>query len=436
MITQIRYKITEIRERGFVHRRQTRQVFGEAGQSLAELAIFASIFLFVLSVLVQYGLRMNYQQESDMVVFRKALSEAVTLAVRGQASQVVTVEDKDFPDVVDTSGMSYRHPIVSNAGVTWSTDLMGDFTKSDLPRMKLDINGEEIVGASGELQTAGERPVDTHLGFSGFSSLNGKPIPDHRRVLFMREPTEVTCENPNLPDDCVDMHVSEVNKDGRSWKWVKKDKAFILGKRNQNVDGHCVHPGDDRIYKDIYVKMANERLLNKMAEVDPYGGDGWPFFKCTAWKNFVCVRWECEEDKECNEELIIKVNVSYYPVNPPNSDCCKWNSPDGCENWYFVYSLTVFDFDQGDIDLTYDDRDIAAGRPMQGIQPGYAKDISSKRYLRREENYPEEPDAIRTVDAVDETQTITRNVILNPGPIEHQSEFKEQRAFEWLTPNN
>jgi len=119
--------------------------FNKKAQSLTELATFGSILLLVLSFLISYGMRYNYQQDMQMRAFRTALSEAYTNANnRPDATASITlIEDKHVPDPRDMFGAGNIVPVQAGAEVTWGNTLREEIkSNADLPRIKYVINNQ------------------------------------------------------------------------------------------------------------------------------------------------------------------------------------------------------------------------------------------------------------------------------------------------------
>lgn len=109
------------------------------GQALAELAIFGSILLFCLAMLIQYGLDANYQQQAQMEAFRKTQRIAFYRDGPASSTSFILVKDKPTPDPRDQWGIAERNPIVAGGNnVTWNTNLAGDYVKlyTDTPDAK------------------------------------------------------------------------------------------------------------------------------------------------------------------------------------------------------------------------------------------------------------------------------------------------------------
>jgi hypothetical protein len=96
-------------------RTENRRPLTEIGQALIELAVFGTFFLMILGVLLNYGLRYNYQQKAQMTAFRRALKIASD-PNRGSGSAMV-MEDHSIPDPSDMFGVGTVTPIIASASV-------------------------------------------------------------------------------------------------------------------------------------------------------------------------------------------------------------------------------------------------------------------------------------------------------------------------------
>lgn len=99
------------------------------GQALTELAVFGSILLFCLAVLVQYGLQANYQQQLQMEAFRRAQKMAFERSGPNSAASLVLIKDKPFPDPRDQFGFAERNTVAAGEGVVWDTDQSAQYVK-------------------------------------------------------------------------------------------------------------------------------------------------------------------------------------------------------------------------------------------------------------------------------------------------------------------
>ncbi|MCX5707807.1 MAG: hypothetical protein NTY14_02310 [Candidatus Omnitrophica bacterium] len=97
---------------------------GNKGQSLAEVAVFGSLLLMVLAYMVSQGVSFNYEQETKMEAFRRAMQKASASNV--PKAQVVDVrKDVETPDPTDMFGLGGRSTVQARTGaqgVYWSNN--------------------------------------------------------------------------------------------------------------------------------------------------------------------------------------------------------------------------------------------------------------------------------------------------------------------------
>lgn len=102
------------------------------GQALIELAVFGTIFLLVLGVMISYGLRYDYSQEAQMRAFRTALKIA---ANRNYGTGTyMTLQEKHIPDPLNPYG----------AGSTMTVQGSASVTRDYLAYAPPEIDGNEI----------------------------------------------------------------------------------------------------------------------------------------------------------------------------------------------------------------------------------------------------------------------------------------------------
>ena len=116
-----------------------------SGQSLLELALFGSILLMLIGVMVSYGLRYNYQQKIMMSAFRKALNESAAPERGGQAS-VTVVSDEHIPNPANPFAIGSVSPFMSGANVVRNYKMHESAdTDEELPRTTIEIQGEQYT---------------------------------------------------------------------------------------------------------------------------------------------------------------------------------------------------------------------------------------------------------------------------------------------------
>lgn len=116
------------------------------GQATLELAIFGSILIMLLGVLINYGLKYNYQQQVMQQAFREALaSAAVSMNPHTPISVSHSlVKDKHIPVPADPFAVGSILPSSSGASVTRNYELMKtpDY-EDELPQTVINVQGTQ-----------------------------------------------------------------------------------------------------------------------------------------------------------------------------------------------------------------------------------------------------------------------------------------------------
>ncbi len=133
------------------------------GQALIEVTLFGSLALVALSLLIQYGLRMNYQQELEQQTFRRALlyakcedednhfmpsvrcgASTTTGQPESAATSLQQFRDRQMPSPTLGFGIMPRVTTSAASTVTWGERLtqLGD-ERSSQARIVLQLNGNE-----------------------------------------------------------------------------------------------------------------------------------------------------------------------------------------------------------------------------------------------------------------------------------------------------
>jgi hypothetical protein len=110
--------------------------FKQKGQSILELAIFGSILIGLLGILINYGLKFNYQQKAMMQAFRQAYNASQ------EGGSYTLIVDKHIPDPANAFGFGSVSNIASSAGVTRNYHMQEVAENYDeLPQMIIEIKG-------------------------------------------------------------------------------------------------------------------------------------------------------------------------------------------------------------------------------------------------------------------------------------------------------
>ncbi|GEM_PF-4725184 len=118
-------------------------------QSLLELAIFGSLLIMLLGVLINYGLRYNFQHQVSWRVFRQALYDAEYSAQDNKPSSVSSIMIKDIhvPDPSSPTGIGQIFPVASSA-----TSPIRSHRLYENPENALELNRMDIHVSDGKYQ--------------------------------------------------------------------------------------------------------------------------------------------------------------------------------------------------------------------------------------------------------------------------------------------
>ncbi|MBI4322869.1 MAG: hypothetical protein HY596_01190 [Candidatus Omnitrophica bacterium] len=151
------------------------------GQALLELAIFGSLFILVLGVLLNYGLNADYSQRAKMEAFRQALALSSDSNITGGGSYALA-KDRYIPNPSNPFALGSDIPVSESGSVIrdFRLDETAD-TVSELPRVNITVNGEpfDCPSAGTGCTTAGFRTepltgsLDRYQEVYGSSNVNG-----------------------------------------------------------------------------------------------------------------------------------------------------------------------------------------------------------------------------------------------------------------------
>jgi hypothetical protein len=117
-------------------------VFNIKAQALTELAVFGSIILLLLGILLNYGLRYNYQQQIMQRAFRTAYGSAGAADSPDQpiSTQHVLVRDIHIPDPQNPFAVGSLNPVMGSASLMRSFSANFPENSDELPALLMDIN--------------------------------------------------------------------------------------------------------------------------------------------------------------------------------------------------------------------------------------------------------------------------------------------------------
>lgn len=346
----------------------------KSGQSLVELAAFGSILLLCLSMLIQYGMRANYQQNLQMQAFRKALRAAYYKSGPAAGTSITMVHDKAIPDPRDHWGIAERRPVTASASATWDShiqanyieDFASDPSPNDLPRTIIEIN-DTLALAEASISDGGIDNIGP--GDGAFTLANYITDGCHGSITMVLENPRRTAQR-------------------REYRSVVINCEHILVKNRRTSD-------EDPGIEYAYVKIDGLVHTVLTADID---GDG-------ELETVIAVRG----DQACDSE----------------GYCGR------LAQWQYI------DHQSGDIDSKYmavspweTDKADASLAAVQGLVGDYTIEKTYHNILVNTETPVTSTSATHYLDAA---QSITRIIRLNDGSeLTYVTEFRpETSSFEW-----
>lgn len=338
------------------------------GQSAVELAIFGSIFLFCLGVLISYGMSYNFQQRQMMQAYKETRQKSYDIIDAGNkgpfaSADMVVINDKHIPDPQDAWGIGGFQPVGNSYGISVSNRLYSSANYGDLdqlPRIYFKINGQELKSPSD--------PQRLGYTIANFDSYNS-PFP----VLTMK--ISDLLDKFKLTDRSIDSTPNE--GDGINYRYID----FYIDK---DEDGNPC---------DVCFNSQDELANCADGESRKFDDDGDPD---TEEVVLLARGMSADFNGDNSEEIIVGFN----------KDQSVGEDKDG-KPIYRVTTIYVMDYTLGDMDTTLDteDRDINL-RP--GLRPGYNKVATYNKSLSTtsaDGNYS-------STEAVDYSEQIKRTINL------------------------
>lgn len=176
--------------------------FSKKAQALLELAVFGSIIIMLIGILINYGLRYNLQVKSMQDAYRKALKYA-SEAVNGESPSsvsYVSIEDIHIPDPSNPFAIGAIIPISASASVTRNPKMDETANEIDqLPRIAIDIKGSSCPGSY--LSPKGSPPPCYYLaaGFREEQNVDENYIEKYKEIYGDVEETDGICLGGMIP---------------------------------------------------------------------------------------------------------------------------------------------------------------------------------------------------------------------------------------------
>lgn len=481
------------------------------GQTATELAIFGSILVFVIGVLISYTVAFNSNLQLQMEAFRMAMetshgidgyevSEDIPLARR--KATIIYIQDRDYPDISNAFGIMGRSAVSAQASLAFNRYLYYVQTDNpkDLPVIDMYINGRQFSFTTARYKEVTCRvdpcedreypddytPIDS-IKKDFFQQFNqGKPLP--RITVRMAEgskESKFTGGPTNVNDDACNV---------TGWAAYKGDisTAWRLCPANQGLpdtySSFCDYPGDGIARIKSYWNRSG-RNFTESADVDcdgkeeevlgcyargpnrwnasespgingceendwPVGDPSWHYqeecrkdasqcIACaltgTTKKISILPWWGCNHNDKvdcCQYAWFNPLHQNHWPTkngfpfpgNPEGTietlvehdavaQCaalykgCLINAGIDPNDPTNKTLIKVYDYQEGEIDLTIDDFDLTHGKPRQGIISESKAEyrVEPGTVLEKQEDLRK----IKNITQVKRTDIITRIILLN-----------------------
>lgn len=230
-----------------------------AGQALLELAIFGSLVIMLLGVLVSYGLRFGFQQEAQQEAFREAYKGARAWGEcpedetcdKPSAVSYTVIKDRHIPNPSDIWGFGAVSTVsASEGGITASYNLAAaPETGEELPVMTLNFQAYEngnLINKEQSFRTA---------GLLDFKNIEEEAVEKYETIYgSIVSETEGEClekiVNPNNgQEECIRSTKNIRVMDGAAGEIV--DYAGAIRQCRQFINEHvCVYDCDKGKSKD------------------------------------------------------------------------------------------------------------------------------------------------------------------------------------------
>jgi hypothetical protein len=299
-------------------------------QALVELAVFGSILLFCVAILIQYALDGNYSQQTQMEAFRKALRLAYYKSGPADSSSIVLVKDKPIPDPRDQWGFGERYPITGSGSAVWDNALAGGYVKSfsgktnttDLPSVYFEIASEK-PNAPPEAKVS--IPKEAGNQVFGFYTAQFERLPCSSAGTLTIVLDDTNCPKLGSSAGCNDYRTQTVSCNDIKVMLLEED-----GARNDITD-------DTELLMSAYYKDPTDGLKYRISSADLDGdGELEEIIAANMAKDFLYIDYHTMKDQASKQGSIqgtagLQIDNNYmglspYPYGPP-SETMVWHPP-------------------------------------------------------------------------------------------------------------
>ena len=380
-------------------------------QALTELAIFGSILLFCVAMLLQFGLQANYQQEVQMESFRKAQQMAFNKRGPGATSSLVVVKNKAYPDPRDKFGFAESSPISADSSVVWDTDQSAQYVKKfedqpdkgDLPAIYFNVEKVDLTQLNNTLPASQRPNVPKMAGQNdtfGFYTARYEKRACSGSVTVVFEDRKHTkgTEYVTKTIPCSDIRVARLEGGFGSQTPANIGTTLLMSP---------------------YYRSSSDSPIQKITDAD-VDGDGQleRVIAADASKTFLYIDYH---DKHGQGSVspsatvadggAIQIDSLYAQVGPEDKECLSWDeSTQTCKSWRYLQPA---------------DR--------QGMIQDYEKSV---KYNENRITKTEEEGTITSKTTLNAEQKVTQKFRLNNGQVvEIPVELKKSGVYyNW--PNN
>jgi len=344
-----------------------------SGQALLELAIFGAIIIMLIGILLNYGLRNNFQQRLQQQTFRKALGATGELEQNDKPSGIsyLQVEDNHVVNPSDTWGLGTVYPFQAQASVNKSSQsykVAGN--PKELPVTRINIQGNQMWPENTEGFTT--------AGFRAEYGVNTDNIEKYKQIFGE------TLRACSLEGGC------DPNNDIGSG-WVKLSDSSARKTCIETI----LDPNNNPVCKDNKERYEEIRLIDPaMGQIVDYDSI---ISQCRQIINVNYCKSECERAKQKDVNDVIPDDqetdcneVCNYAMNPPNQNSNVYDPAKGGA-WYCRGYTPVNA--TADINQQYDFpeiRSIFAFTPVKrkamGVQPENTQEVINRSSLTKTES--------------------------------------------------
>lgn len=390
-------------------------------QALLELAIFGSLLIMLLGVLISYGLRYYFTQQAAQEAFRKELAEAALSVHDHYPSETsyLYLRDKHTPNPADSLGVGVVSPYMSVGTVTRNSRLYETpDTPDELARARLDIQNQGF-NCSDEMQGC------TTAGFREESDVLESNLGRYKEIFGTIE----GCTN--YDEQTGICKCSEYNDDGTckkdGWAYIDSDKvekecvSWDYQEGAGEDDGEMIEcPGNEGSTEDTQWCICYEFKIKKIRFIDYSAGQIMDYSGAQRQCRVLVDNAACEEeclkgvkaDDEDGREACGK-KCYQKTTNPPNAEDPYYNPARGgawyCANYQEIdpanhtYKFPV-------LEGLFANAGGSHSNKAMGIQPAYTQTVRKDNKLEKKEG----KSGITTTDTLNWAATTERKVIFVP----------------------